>query len=187
MSAWNAVYGLFNRFHFTRFFYRDCFADAVLQVTPARLGKSCLTGQIVGWSNLNCLSAKGSCASALLNLGGNAANLDLNCAFSVLYDCAQSWAEQIFLGANWGDIHYLLPIWPQGDTVDTHCWDCLNNSGLLRLRFQTFICKVELSWFWFEFKSLHYEFILNRGLRSEKHFQSCFITLQFYRLWIFCP
>ena len=32
-------------------FDRDCFADAVLQVTPVGLGKCRLTGQIFGWSN----------------------------------------------------------------------------------------------------------------------------------------
>ena len=35
--------------------------------------------------------------------------------------------------------------------------------------------KLTFEGFAFEFKSLQFKFSLNRGFRSEKHFQSCFL------------
>ena len=109
---------------------RSSFAIAVLGVTPARLGKSRLTGQIVGWTNLNRLSTH------MQGLG------------------ASSW-------------------WTSGGTLLIYFWIVLSQFCMPTIRWcyfgveqfteiktRNFFCKVEISWFWFELKSLHCEFII---------------------------
>ena len=112
------------------FWPRSSFAIAVLGVTLARLGKSRLTGQIVGWTNLNRLSTH------MQGLG------------------ASSW-------------------WTSGGTLLIYFWIVLSQFCMPTIRWcyfgveqfteiktRNFFCKVEISWFWFELKSLHCEFII---------------------------
>ena len=140
------------------FWPRSSFAIAVLGVTPARLGKSRLTGQIVGWTNLNRLSThmQGLDASACWTSGGNASNLFLNCAFSVLY----SYDPLILFG----------------------CWAIYWDRSSVKLKFHGFD-KIQI-----EIIALRVHHILNRGLRSEKHFQSCLNSLDVWKhtlIWLF--